>query len=156
LSFAVPLKEVNQSKVKDCSMEDKHKRGAPLGNHNALKHGFYSRDFKRKDRSDFDLASGMDGIDAEIALLRLEMKKAISGGDIQNLAPLVKTALALEKLLRTRHKIFAPQDSLENALKGVYRDLILPLIDDNIEKLPIVEHFRGQDVSGIDNVNQNT
>jgi hypothetical protein len=104
-------------------MQEKRKRGAPPGNHNALKHGFYSREFKRKDRFNFDLASGMEGVDAEIALLRLEMKKAVSGGDIQNLVPLVKTVLALEKLLRTRHKFFTPPDDLENGLKDVYKIL---------------------------------
>jgi hypothetical protein len=135
-------------------MSEKRKRGAPLGNHNALKHGFYSREFKRKDRFDFDFASGMEGVDAEIALLRLEMKKAVSGGDIQNLVPLVKTALALEKLLRTRAKIFTPQDNLENALKGVYRDVILPLIGDNVDKLPIIKQFHGLVGPVIDNVNQ--
>jgi hypothetical protein len=136
-------------------MAEKRKRGAPVGNHNALKHGFYSKDFKKNDRFDFDLASGMEGVDAEIALLRLEMKKAVSGGDIQNLVPLVKTALALEKLLRTRHKIFSPQDNLESALKGVYRDLILPLLNNDVTNLPIVERFRGRQVGpGIDNVNQ--
>jgi hypothetical protein len=136
-------------------MQEKRKRGAPPGNHNALKHGFYSREFKRKDRFDLDLASGMEGVDAEIALLRLEMKKAVSGGDIQNLVPLVKTVLALEKLLRTRAKIFTPQDDLENALKGVYRDVILPFIGDNVDKLPIVEKFRGRQVGpAIDNENQ--
>ena len=136
-------------------MQEKRKRGAPPGNHNALKHGFYSREFKKKDRFDFDLASGMEGVDAEIALLRLEMKKAVSGGDIQNLVPLVKTVLALEKLIRTRAKIFAPQDDMENALKAVYRDVILPLIGDNVDKLPIVEKFRGLQVGpAIDNENQ--
>ena len=138
-------------------MQEKRKRGAPRGNRNARKHGFYAKEFKSKDRSDFDLASGMEGIDAEIALLRLELKKAVSGGDIQNLAPLVKTALALEKLLRTRHKISPPASDLETTLKNVYRDVILPLWGNNdVEKLPIFQKYHGTAAPGIDDENQNT
>lgn len=135
-------------------MKEKRKRGAPPGNHNALKHGFYSKDFKGKDRFDFDLASGIEGIDAEIALLRLELKKAASGGDTKNLVPLVKTALALEKLIRTRHKVFSTGSELEQAFKTVYRDVIFPIVGDNFEKLALFKKMRGVDPV-IDNADQN-
>jgi uncharacterized protein YjcR len=51
----------------------KNKGGAPLGNRNALKHGFYSREFKLKERKDleaFDIH-----LDDEIKLLRIYMRR---------------------------------------------------------------------------------
>ena len=82
--------------------KEKRKRGGQPGNKNAVKHDFYSRALDETERFDFDDASGIEGIDDEIALIRLEIKKAISGGKERNLLLLVKAAGALEKLIRTR------------------------------------------------------
>jgi len=51
----------------------KRKEGAPKGNQNARKHGFYARVFDEAEELDFELASGVDGIDDEIALLGLRL-----------------------------------------------------------------------------------
>jgi len=108
--------------------KQKRKRGGQPGNQNAVKHGYYSRTFNPADRFDLSLAAGIEGISEEIALLRFEIKKAISGGDIKNLVPLVKATVALEKLIRTNHKIYVEkQDGLKNALKNVVRDIMLPM-----------------------------
>jgi hypothetical protein len=57
------------------------------------------------------------------------MKKAVSSGDINRLIPLSKSAMALEKLIRTHHKIFlARQQGYENAIGNVVRHQILPLL----------------------------
>jgi hypothetical protein len=112
--------------------QTKRKRGAPPGNRNALKHGYYSRAFKKAEKIDFNAAAGMDGINEEIALLRFEIKKAVSGGDIKNLVPLVKATEALEKLIRTHHKLYqgnkSKQIDLEEALANVYRNIVFPML----------------------------
>src|SRR3989304_5371799 len=106
----------------------KRKRGAPKGNSNARKHGFYSKGFNPAEQFEFDIAVGIEGIDEEIALLRLEIKKAISGGDDRNLKLLVKATAALEKLLRTPYQIPASQKKgLKEALNNVIKDVLLPL-----------------------------
>lgn len=106
----------------------KRKKGAQKGNRNALKEGFYSRIFDEAERYDFTLASGIEGIDEEIALLRLEIKKTISGGDERNLILLVKAAGALEKLIRTRYQITAAQHKgLKEAIGNVIKDVLVPL-----------------------------
>lgn len=115
------------------AQKTKRKRGAPKGNQNALKHGYYSRAFNEAEQSDFDLAVGMEGISEEIALLRFEIKKAVSGGDIKNLMPLVKAAFALEKLLRTDHRLFMEkQKGLKAAFNNVIRDVLVPLGPDAV------------------------
>ena len=106
----------------------KKKRGAPKGNQNAAKHGFYSRVLDEAEKLDFEAASGVEGIDQEIALLRVEIKRAISSGDDKILRILVQATNALERLIRTRYKITAQQRSgLREAITTVLRDVALPL-----------------------------
>ncbi|MAF85714.1 MAG: hypothetical protein CL875_04470 [Dehalococcoidales bacterium] len=45
------------------SAEVKRKRGAPEGNQNARKHGFYSKVLDEAEQLDFELATGVEGID---------------------------------------------------------------------------------------------
>jgi hypothetical protein len=111
-------------------MEDKpkQKKGGQKGNRNAMKHGFYARIFDEAERLDFSLAAGVEGIDEEIALLRLEIKKAITGGDARNLILLVKAVGALERLVRTRYQITAAQrKGLKEAIGNVIHDVLVPL-----------------------------
>jgi hypothetical protein len=104
------------------------KRGAPVGNKNALKHGFYSKIFDGADKRDFEKAAGIEGIDEEIALMRLEIKRAITGGDDTNLKILIRATNALEKLIRTRYLVSAAQrQGLKEAIGNVIRDIIVPL-----------------------------
>jgi hypothetical protein len=106
----------------------KRKKGAQRGNRNSVKHGFYSRVMDEAERFDFHDAIGFEGIDEEIALLRLEIKKAISGGDERNLLLLVKAAGALEKLIRTHYQITAAQrQGLKEAIGNVIKDVLVPL-----------------------------
>ena len=106
----------------------KQKMGGQKGNRNAAKHGFYSRIFDEAERFDFNYAAGIEGIDEEIALLRMEIKKTISGGDERNLILLVKAAGALEKLIRTRYQITAAQrKGLKEAIGNVIKDVLVPL-----------------------------
>lgn len=103
-------------------MEEPVKRnsGAPRGNRNAVKHGFYSREFNKAERKQYLLASDMEGITEEIALLRYKIKKAVTEGNIKNLVPLVKAAGALEKLIRTNYRINGAKEiSVEHAIENV-------------------------------------
>jgi len=106
----------------------KQKRGGQKGNRNAAKHGFYSKIFDEAESFDFTSASGIEGIDEEIALLRMEIKKTIAGGDERNLILLVKAAGALEKLVRTRYQITSAQrKGLKEAIGNVVKDVLVPL-----------------------------
>jgi hypothetical protein len=106
----------------------KRKKGGQKGNRNALKHGFYAKVFNEAEKFEFINASDMEGIDEEIALLRLEIKKAISGGDERNLLLLVKASAALEKLVRTHYKITTEHhDGLKEAIGKVVKDFLVPL-----------------------------
>ena len=94
----------------------------------SAKKSFYDQLFDAAEKIDFDRACGMDGIDEEIALIRLEIVKVVGGGDIANLRALVQATNALERLIRTRYAISRDQrKSLREAVGVVLRDVLLPL-----------------------------
>jgi len=108
--------------------KEKRKRGGQKGNRNGVKHDFYSKMLDETERFDFNDAAGIEGIDDEIALLRFEIKKAISGGKERNLLLLVKAAGALEKLIRTRYQIsVANRKGLKEALANAVKDVLVPM-----------------------------
>jgi len=103
------------------------KRGAPKGNQNARKHGFYTRVLDEAEQLDFELASGVEGIDDEIALLRVKIKSILES-DPENIKLIMQVTNALERLIRTRYKITKEQrKGLKEAIGNVLRDVALPL-----------------------------
>ncbi len=102
-------------------------RSTSKGNQSA-RQGFYTQVLDEAERLDFGLASGVEGIDDEIALLRVEIKKAITGGDPRNLRLLVDATNALQRLIWTRYRITKEQrKGLREAIGNVLRDIALPL-----------------------------
>ena len=103
------------------------KRGAPRGNRNARKHGFYSKVLDEVEQLDFELASGVEGIDDEIALLRVKIKSILSS-DPENIKLIMQATNALARLIRTRYNITKDQKKgLKEAIGNVLRDVALPL-----------------------------
>jgi len=105
----------------------KGKRGAPEGNQNARKHGFYSKVLDEVEQIDFELASGVEGIDDEIALLRVKLKSILSH-EPENIKLIMQATNTLARLIRTRYKITKEQKKgLKEAIGNVLRDIALPL-----------------------------
>jgi len=104
------------------------RRGAPLGNRNALKHGYYSRAFlDKKDRLDLARASSFQCVDEEIALLRFKIK-AVVKKDPDNFRLITEALLSLNRLLRTRGKMELNfNEALTRAYENVFRDFALPV-----------------------------
>ena len=109
------------------SVKAERKRGAPKGNQNARKHGFYARVLDEAEQLDFELATGVNGIDDEIALLRVKIKSILEN-DPENIKLIMQATNALERLIRTRYKITKQQrKGLKEAIGNVLRDVALPL-----------------------------
>ena len=107
--------------------EAKRKRGAPKGNQNARKHGFYSRVLDEAERLDFELASGVNGIDDEIALLRVKIKSILEH-DPENIKLIMQATNTLAGLVKTSYNITKEQrKGLKEAIGNVLRDVALPL-----------------------------
>lgn len=104
------------------------RKSTSKGNQSARQLDFYSRVLDEAERLDFQLASGINGIDDEIALLRVEIKKAIAGGDPKNLRLLVEATNALQRLIWTRYRVTKEQrKGLKEAISNVFRDIAIPL-----------------------------
>ena len=98
-------------------------RGKPRAN----KQNFYARVMDEAEKIDFELASGLEGIDDEIAMLRVKIK-SILGDEPGNIRLLVEATNALERLVRTRYRIGKEQrKGLKEAIGNVLRDIALPL-----------------------------
>ncbi len=103
------------------------KRGAPKGNQNARKHGFYAKVLDEAEQLDFELASGVEGIDDEIALLRVKIKSILSQ-DPENIRLIMQATNALARLVRTRYNVTKDQKKgLKEAIGNVLRDIAIPL-----------------------------
>ena len=106
---------------------EKRKRGAPKGNQNARKHGFYSKVLDDAEQLDFELATGVEGMDDEIALLRVKIKSILEN-DPENIRLIMQATNTLAGLVKTRYNIAKEQKKgLKEAIGNVLRDVALPL-----------------------------
>ncbi len=103
------------------------KRGASKGNQNARKHGFYSKVLNEAERLDLELVSGVEGIDDEIALLRVKIKSILEK-DPENIRLIMQATDALARLVRVKYNISkGDKKGLKKAIGNVLRDVALPL-----------------------------
>ena len=103
------------------------KGGAPKGNQNARKHGFYSKVLDEAEQLDFELAAGVEGIDDEIALLRVKIKSILEK-DPENIRLIMQATNTLAGLVKTSYNMTKEQKKgLKEAIGNVLRDIALPL-----------------------------
>ena len=109
------------------SAQTERKRGAPQGNQNARKHGFYSKVLDEAERLDFEYATSVEGIGDEIAILRVKIKSLIAH-DPDNIKLIMQATSILARLVRTRYNISKKdKKGLKEAIGNVLRDIALPL-----------------------------
>ena len=109
------------------NQETKRPRGAPKGNQNARKHGFYSRVLTEAEQMDLQFALDVEGIDMEIAVLRVKIK-AVLENDPDNVRLIMEATNTLARLLRTKYNLDKTQGkSLKEALGQVVKDLAMPI-----------------------------
>jgi len=103
------------------------KRGAQKGNQNARKHGFYSGVLDEEQQRDFQIAVNVDGLDEEIALLRVRIKSLVQR-DPENLKLIMLAINALARLVITRYNIRKDdKQGLKEAIGNVLKDIAVPL-----------------------------
>jgi len=108
-------------------MPASRKRGAPKGNQNARKHGFYSKVLDETEKLDFELATGVEGIDEEIALLRVKIKSLVAH-DPDNITLIMQAINTLSRVVSTKYNLSKnDKKGLKEAIGNVLRDVALPL-----------------------------
>jgi hypothetical protein len=103
------------------------KRGAPKGNQNARKHGFYSRALTEAEKADLDEASLVEGIDQEIAFLRMKLKE-LAENEPDRIDLHLEAANTIARLIRTRYQVSKEEkQSLKDAITKVLTEVAAPL-----------------------------
>jgi hypothetical protein len=103
------------------------KHGGQPGNQNARKHGFYSMILDDEERADLELAIGEEGLDIEIALLRVKIKSILRHTP-ENIELLMKAMGVLCRLVMTRNNINkTDKKGMKTAIGNVLKDIALPL-----------------------------
>ena len=102
------------------------KRGAPPGNQYARTHGFYSPVMTEEERLNFIQATEVQGLDSEIALLRVKIQSLVAR-DPENLKLITQVTNALCRLIMTKYHISKnDKQGLKEAIENVFRDVALP------------------------------
>ena len=103
------------------------KKGAPKGNQNARKHGFYSQALSQAEQVKLEQARGIEGIDEEIAILRVKFREVIEK-EPDRLDLHMEAANTIARLVRTRYNISKEQKrSLKEAIAKVLTEVAIPL-----------------------------
>ncbi|MDO8578689.1 MAG: hypothetical protein Q7R50_05870 [Dehalococcoidales bacterium] len=107
--------------------ETKNKAGAPQGNQNARKHGFYSGVLDETQRRDFEEATEVEGLDNEIALFRVKIKSLVRS-DPENIKLLVRAVDSMARLIRIKFDIGKnDKTGLKDAIGNILKDVALPV-----------------------------
>ena len=103
------------------------KKGAPKGNQNARKHGFYSKALDKAESLQLEEAQGVDGLDEEIAVLRIKLRDLIENHP-ENIELALEAANTIARLVRTRYNITRDQKkSLKDAITNVLTEIAIPI-----------------------------
>ena len=102
------------------------KRRSP-GNQYARTHGFYSPMLTEEERLNFIQATEVEGLDSEIALLRVKIQSLVAR-DPENLRLITQVTNALARLVMTKYDISKnDKQGLKEAVENVLRDVALPI-----------------------------
>jgi len=103
------------------------KPGAQPKNQNAKKHGFYSRALTEAEKLQLDEAGFVEGLDEEIALLRVKLRELVEN-EPARIDLHLEAANTIARLIRTRYQITSEQKrSLKDAITKVLTEIAVPL-----------------------------
>ena len=106
-------------------MPVRRKKGAP-GNKSRGR-DFYARVLDEAEQLDFESAVNVEGIDSEIALLRIKIKSLLER-DPENIRLIMQAANTLARLVSTKYKVSKEsRKGLKEAIANVLKDVALPL-----------------------------
>lgn len=100
---------------------------SPPDGRNARRQGFYTEVMNEAEQADFESAIELDGIDEEIALLRVKIKSLVEY-DPQNVHLIMQAVDSIRKLVRTKFSIGKnDKKGLLDAVSNALKDIILPV-----------------------------
>ena len=91
------------------------------------KREFYVKVLDEAEKLDFKAATGVEGIDDEIAMLRVKIKSLLEK-DPENIQLILRATNTLAGLVKTRYRITREQrQGLKEAIGNVLKDVAIPL-----------------------------
>ena len=98
-----------------------------MGNQHARKHGFYSNVLDEQQRLDFEQAIQAEGLDEEIALLRVKIKSLVEH-DPENVKLIIQAINMLMKTIIARYDISKNDtNAILDAVGNVMKNIALPM-----------------------------
>ncbi len=110
-----------------CATKIKRKPGGQPGNQNARIHGFYSRVLDAEERSDYEEARNVQGLDEEIALMRAKIKSIMRHAPDNHKVLMMAMATLCRVLMTHCHITKGDKKGLKEGLENVLKDLAIPL-----------------------------
>ena len=92
-----------------------HKVGAPFGNQNARKHGYYSQMRTPTENRLLSRAAAVQGVDDEIALLRVKLRSVVEK-DPHNLTLISTAVVSIARLVNARNRLVDGLSSISSIL----------------------------------------
>jgi hypothetical protein len=118
---------MTEKKFKPEISEPNLSRKSSLSAATAKPRGFYARVLKEAEAIDFETAEGTEGLNGEIALLRVKIKGLVSR-DPDNIELILQAANMLARLVKVKYSMSQEQKkSLGEAIKKVITDIGVPL-----------------------------
>ena len=103
------------------------RRGAPKGNQNARKHGFYSHALSEAEKLEIEEVAGIEGLDEEIILLRMKLRELVDDHP-ERIDLCMEGANSIARLVKIRYEISKEQKkSLKEAIAKVLTEVAIPL-----------------------------
>jgi hypothetical protein len=116
-----------EKEIKSQAVKEKTPAGERSGDDVDKKPALYTRVLDEAEKLDFELAAGVDGIDDEIALLRVKIKSLLekNTGDISDI---LKATELLVKMVKARYSMNKKQEkSLGESIRNIIKDIGVPL-----------------------------
>lgn len=103
------------------------KRSGQPANQNARRHGFYSKVLDEEERAAYEKAIQVEGLDEEIALLRVKLMFLIRR-DPDNLRLITQAINSLVRLVVMKYHLNkGDTQTIAESVKNVLRDVALPI-----------------------------
>ena len=107
--------------------EAKQKKSSPRGSRKSERSDFYLKVLDEAEKLDFREATDVDGVDNEIALLRVKIKSVLEK-DPENIRLIMQATNTLAGLVKMRYRITKEQrQGLKEAIGNVLKDVAIPL-----------------------------
>ena len=113
------------------------KRGAPLGNQNAHKHGFYSAAFRQNEQRDLAHSDSTDLAD-EISLVRIAIARCLEALESKTQDRDIETELAILRAINlgalSINSLFRTRLMLSRGFGSLPADLMPPAVSDLLDE----------------------